>query len=84
MVTPLELFRLPLQGTCRLLPAHQIEVFNILPVKFDGKAFEFDDFHECLTLPLPFDRNNHSVMFAISPPVPGSAYRTLKPVVSRR
>src|SRR6267142_4116021 len=39
------------------LPAHQIEVFNILPVKFDGKVFEFDDFHECLTLPLLFDRD---------------------------
>jgi hypothetical protein len=48
-------------GTSRLLPAHQIEVFNILPVKFDGKAFDCDDFHECLTLPLPFDRDAATV-----------------------
>src|SRR6266513_256279 len=47
--------RLP--GSCRLLPGHQIEIFDILPVKFDGKAFESNDFHECLTLPLPFDRD---------------------------
>ena len=35
--------RLP--GSCRLLPGHQIEIFDILPVKFDGKAFESYDFH---------------------------------------
>src|SRR5438046_7848343 len=39
------------------LLAHQIEVFDILPVKLDGKAFEFNDFHERLTLPLPFNRD---------------------------
>jgi hypothetical protein len=37
--------------------AHHIEVFDILRLQFDRKAFERDDFHECLTLPLPFDRD---------------------------
>lgn len=40
-----------------VLSAHQIEIFNILPVQFEGKAFESDDFHEFLTLLLPFDRD---------------------------
>jgi hypothetical protein len=39
------------------LSAHQSEISNILSVEFDGKAFEFDKFHECLTLPWRFDRD---------------------------
>src|SRR5215831_13256030 len=52
-----DFFRLPVNRALDFLSAHQIEVFDILSPQFDGKAFEPDDFHECLTFPLPFDRD---------------------------
>ena len=40
-----------------MLIARHIEVFDVLRLQRDGKAFDCDNFHECLTLPLPSNRD---------------------------